>query len=354
MIWLFWKKEIKYIMGLKKYLGNLFFYNKPEVIGNITNKYKFPLLYHWGYINSINVEKCGLLRIDARFLDEHAAFNDFRVLYEQQEIPLLNGYKIYRLDSSDYPQLGTPCGEFVLEYSLHPIGGKRISNIIIEYRDGKILDYNCGAEIIVPHYNHFFAESSVLHRDQIYGYGPPSRSVSPEVFALTRLLKAPILDFGCGSGALVRSMRSAGLDAFGIELRRQDIINSLFDDTKPYITLYDGNIPLPFEDCSFESGICTEVLEHIPDYEGVVSELARILRKRLIVTVPDISAIPICYPHNVVPWHLLESTHVNFFTQSSLFNILFRYFKKVEFARIGLNVINGTKFYDHLVAISDK
>lgn len=45
---------------------------------------------------------------------------------------------------------------------------------------------------------------------------------------------------------------------------------------------------LPFEDATFDSCLCTEVLEHIADDEAAVRELARCLRAggRLLVSVP--------------------------------------------------------------------
>jgi hypothetical protein len=44
----------------------------------------------------------------------------------------------------------------------------------------------------------------------------------------------------------------------------------------------------------------------------------RLASEALLITVPDMSAIPRGFPHGVVPWHLLEATHINFFTQHSL------------------------------------
>jgi SAM-dependent methyltransferase len=45
---------------------------------------------------------------------------------------------------------------------------------------------------------------------------------------------------------------------------------------------------LPFEDASFDCCLCTEVLEHIPDDNQAVAELARCLRPggRILITVP--------------------------------------------------------------------
>jgi SAM-dependent methyltransferase len=43
---------------------------------------------------------------------------------------------------------------------------------------------------------------------------------------------------------------------------------------------------LPFADDGFDLVLCTEVLEHLPDPQVVVRELARVSRDHLFVTVP--------------------------------------------------------------------
>jgi hypothetical protein len=84
----------------------------------------------------------------------------------------------------------------------------------------------------------------------------------------------------------------------------------------------------------FKSLVCTEVSEHIAAYQDVLPEMARVA-ERALITVPDMSAIPALHPHHVVPWLLLESTHVNFFTQASLERTLRPYFPRLSFARTG-------------------
>jgi 2-polyprenyl-3-methyl-5-hydroxy-6-metoxy-1,4-benzoquinol methylase len=206
-------------------------------------------------------------------------------------------------------------------------------------------------QIIEPHYSNLLDEPEVLHRKEIYGFGPPSMEALNEVACLAATLPAPVLDFGCGSGALVKALRARGLEAYGIELDREAIKESICPEVSDSITLYDGTFPMPFRDRQFESVTAIEVLEHLPDFEAALSELARVARRNCIVTVPDMSAIPICHHNHVVPWHLLEATHVNFFTQASLERALKRYFNKVEIARISPTTTNGSKWFESLVGI---
>jgi hypothetical protein len=148
---------------------------------------------------------------------------------------------------------------------------------------------------------------------------------------------------------LVRVLRGRGIEAFGIELNRTEIVASLREDVKGWITLYGGGFPLPFPDRRFRSVVCSEVLEHIPGHAAAIREMVRVAPEALI-TVPDISAIPALFPHNVVPWHLLEATHVNFFTQASLRAALGAAFRSVSFSRLGRFEINGTAVFTSLVA----
>src|SRR5262245_12588433 len=97
-----------------------------------------------------------------------------------------------------------------------------------------------------PAYPHLRNERRVLHRDDIYSSGPPIPDVSIEVLELTRHLPGPVLDFGCGAGALVRALRREGVEAYGLELDDERIRHHLLDEVRPWVTLYDGRLPAPF------------------------------------------------------------------------------------------------------------
>jgi ubiquinone/menaquinone biosynthesis C-methylase UbiE len=82
-------------------------------------------------------------------------------------------------------------------------------------------------------------------------------------------------------------------------------------------------------DNSYEVCAMVEVLEHIDDYEAALSEARRVAASRMVMTVPNIEVIPALSEFLVVPWHLLEATHVNFFTPGSLEHVLLRVFPRV-------------------------
>lgn len=233
-------------------------------------------------------------------------------------------------------------------------GRSGIAQLRLTFAGTTLLDCRqewCASE---PHYASLLTESRILGRHEIYGEGPPVAANAPEIVALTNRLRGRVLDFGCGSGFLVASMRARGIAAHGLEIDRPAIRASLHADAAAHVTLYDGSLPLPFPDRSFDSVFSTEVVEHIPDPERIVAELARIASRMLIVTVPDNSAIPQLFHSNVVPWHMLESTHINFFTQQSLQTVLARHFPKIRMARLGPATTNGTVWYTSLAAICER
>jgi SAM-dependent methyltransferase len=219
---------------------------------------------------------------------------------------------------------------------------------------GRSFRFESSFLFVTPHYKTLLNSGVVWHRDNIYGSGPPNSVVDPDVFELAKRLPPPLLDFGCGKGALISRLRQLGIEAYGIELFSEGLRAALIPEVSNRITFYDGLFPTRFEDGQFNSVVCSEVLEHIADYGGAVREIARITRQSAFFTVPDASAIPAGFRQGVVPWHLLEATHVNFFNQTSLTNELRRYFNKVQIGRIGSTYLNDTKTFVSLTAICSK
>lgn len=202
-------------------------------------------------------------------------------------------------------------------------------------------------DFVPLHHRGLLSAHNVLHREDIYGSGPPNEAIEPEVFELVRHLKGPVLDFGCGRGLTVTALRGMGIEAEGLELDSPTIRACSLPSG---VTLYDGTFPSPMQAGRFASVVCSEVLEHIPDFEGAVAEIARLAGEQALFTVPDISAVPLGCQYGAVPWHLLESTHVNFFTQQSLGRLLQGHFSKIEFGRIGAARFGETNYFMSLTA----
>lgn len=308
-----------------------------------------------GCFDTLHIEESGVIWVRGWHRSHSLQDIELPICYiNNLEIKVAQVFRIYRPDvikaiKSDYAYHGFTC-LYILPQSLWNIP------ITFELHWARQVIYrqNTLIQVTAPHYPALLDTTEVLHREHIYSSGPPIPVVATEVMALTSLLSPPILDFGCGSGAFVRALREHGLEAYGIEIDRLEIRQSLPDKIPDYIHLYDGSLPLPFENGAFCSAVAIEVIEHVPNYEQTLSEIARVVTDSFIITVPDISAIPLGHHNSVVPWHLLESTHVNFFTQPSLEKVLKKYFSQVEFARINQHSTNNAIWFTNLVAFCQK
>lgn len=101
-----------------------------------------------------------------------------------------------------------------------------------------------------------------------------------------------ILEIGCGRGFYlnVLSKASPKLDVTGIDLNEKylSVAKDFINDNKVKLIKADAT-KLPFKDKSFDRIIATEILEHIPNDEEVISEINRVLKPGgiVMVTVPN-------------------------------------------------------------------
>lgn len=91
-----------------------------------------------------------------------------------------------------------------------------------------------------------------------------------------------IIDVGCGDGKLTGMLRSAGYTVMAVD----QSATALKHVPEPKQCISGDR--LPFDDEAFDLAVCSEVLEHLPEplLSGVVSELQRVSKKTIIVTVP--------------------------------------------------------------------
>lgn len=198
----------------------------------------------------------------------------------------------------------------------------------------------------------------VLHRENIYGSGPPVENPSAEALALVLQYLEPgasVLDFGCGAGAFGPPLIAAGHRWFGVETDRR-CAEILQRRDLPYLQFAAGGT-LPFNDREFDATIAIEVLEHLEQLDATIAAIARATRSRFLVSVPNMEVIPYFAPRGVVPWHLLEATHLNFFTRTSLRAALSRHFSRVEVFSYGehpVRTADGIPLHLHLFAVAER
>ena len=100
-------------------------------------------------------------------------------------------------------------------------------------------------------------------------------------------LDHPVLDVGCGDGFLARVAFGGNLEA-GIDLDPSEV--ALAVKSKSYKkALCASATKIPFPKNTFKTVVSNCVLEHIPDIDGALKEIQRVLKPkgRLMITVPS-------------------------------------------------------------------
>lgn len=136
-----------------------------------------------------------------------------------------------------------------------------------------------------------------------------------------------VLDVGCGEGRHTISIAlDENVDAYGIDLRQVDLATTNtrwqdFSDQAPgsLLTARASGFALPFANDSFDRVICSEVLEHIHDYESVLQEIDRVLKPNglFAVSVPRYGPERICWALSRA-YHEVEGGHIRIFKTRQL------------------------------------
>ncbi len=309
-----------------------------------------------GFVDELTLEPAGLARVFGWW---RGALDDLQarlaLILDGAAIPATRAYRLLRPDvEAGHAEIGAG---FAVEVLLEE---RECHHVVLRWRgDRGVRDLAqaslAGWHVVAPPYAHLLRDPPALDRNGIYGSGPPVAEVAEDVLtAIRSLARGRVLDYGCGRGSLLEHLLADGVDAYGLELDVLAIRSTLPSALAERVTLYDGSPPAPFEDASFDTVVSVEVLEHVEAYERVIADVARLTRGSFVLTTPDLSAIPLLHRHHVVPWHLLEATHVSFFTHDSLAAVLSRHFHAVESFRILPNRVNDTVYYSSLLAVCSK
>lgn len=136
------------------------------------------------------------------------------------------------------------------------------------------------------------------------------------------IIKGKLLDVGCGNSPFKFLVNQTECEYVGIDIVGADN----FDYKNTGIIIFDGE-NIPFENESFESIICTEVIEHIPNPEKIISEIHRVLKPNGtgIITLPWSARVHFA-PHDFcryTPYKL---------------RLLFQNFKSIEIKNRGTDI----------------
>lgn len=198
--------------------------------------------------------------------------------------------------------------------------------------------------------------TAIQRHGNIFATGPSQSEGHPELAALLRrFLPTPptrVIDVGCGLGSYGRGLLADGYDWLGAEISASDCAELARLDL-PHRHV-DGRT-LPFPDAAFDAALCLEVLEHIDDPRPFLAEVRRVSPRRLLVSVPNCELLGYLYDHLATPWHMLEATHVNFFTRWSLGALLREFYVNVElrfYMPYPLRTPEGTPLHYNLFAVA--
>jgi 2-polyprenyl-3-methyl-5-hydroxy-6-metoxy-1,4-benzoquinol methylase len=151
-------------------------------------------------------------------------------------------------------------------------------------------------------------------------------------------LAAPssLLDVGCGEGVLVHRWAErlgAQTRVVGIDLEEKSIQAGWAERQAPnleYRTMPAEN--LPFAGNEFDLASAIEVLEHVPDPEHTVAEMARCAKRHLLVSVPREPLWRMLNMARGAYWPQLGNTpgHLNHWSRRSFVRLLARHGDVVE------------------------
>jgi SAM-dependent methyltransferase len=139
-----------------------------------------------------------------------------------------------------------------------------------------------------------------------------------------------VLDVGCGAGRHAFEAYRHGADVVALD---QDVVELEQVAAMFAAMAAEGEIPsgaraevmkgdalaLPYDDTSFDVVVAAEVLEHIPEDEQAMAEIARVVRPggRVAVSVPRWLPERICWALSR-EYHSVEGGHVRIYTRSAL------------------------------------
>ncbi len=185
-----------------------------------------------------------------------------------------------------------------------------------------------------------------LLRDFVKAYPAQPATAYWRAIEIAALLRKPLpegrgLDLGCGDGKLTKLIldRSGPRELVGIDMDRME--TDIARELDLYEEVLTGDAgAMPFESESFDFVISNSVMEHIPNLEAVIAEVARVLRKGgiLVTTVPT-RGFHANLRGSFLPWIVRQDylvsldarlAHFHYFTTSDWADVLGRNGMRLE------------------------
>jgi len=134
-----------------------------------------------------------------------------------------------------------------------------------------------------------------------------------------------VLDYGCGAGDYAIHFSTISKNVVGLD---RDVAHAK-KDSKAVRWVAHSNTKLPFSANTFDFIICVNVIEHMYDFSGTMSEIRRVLKKggKLFITTYDTEFIL----HKI----LYDSTHLYEWSEPEFTDFVGKYFRVLQAFKYG-------------------
>ena len=119
----------------------------------------------------------------------------------------------------------------------------------------------------------------------------PQKNEFRHGMALELTPEGSVLDVGCGDGLLLQMLAQKGIQAQGVDI--SDV--AVKECNKKGFTVQKNDFTtdlLPFEKGSFDTVIALDVLEHVYNPEKLLSEMNRVSKSNIVISVPNFGSLP--------------------------------------------------------------
>ncbi len=186
---------------------------------------------------------------------------------------------------------------------------------------------DCGLTLINPRPS---AEHIRHHYDAAYSAAYTRKAQAKIIRARKRVARlgrdgGRWLDVGCSAGFVVKAATEAGFEAWGVDIQADGIAYGR--DTLGLARLACGELEdQHYPDAHFDVISAYDVIEHVPDLNRFVAELARLLAPQGVLDIgtPDIGHWRV--PRTLARWNELKpSEHLYYFNRKTLSRLLARH-----------------------------
>ena len=102
-----------------------------------------------------------------------------------------------------------------------------------------------------------------------------------------KFLRGTTLDIGCGPGFLAAAVQPNEAWYTGVDISNKAIeLGQMLFPAARFIQHDASKDKLPFRDNTFMTVVCSELIEHTPDFGFLLSEIHRVSKSYMVLTVP--------------------------------------------------------------------